>query len=170
MAKLDPFIERKAVAVAELQSNFTAHPEKSLVTLKATSWVGGVTGTRPTRMGDYVVISDSAPSLGGNSLGPTSPEMLLGALASCLIHTYLLQATLLHIPLDHVEIEVQAQLDFAGVIGMPVEQPPQLRNITYHPKVTSPASEAEIARLHAAVDVSCPVLNTLVNPTSVQRR
>lgn len=169
MAKLDPFIERKAQAVAERQADFSANPGKSLVTVKASSWVGGVTGTRPTRMGEYIVISDSAPGLGGNSLGPTSPELLLGALASCLVHTYLIQATLLQIPLDQVEIDVQAQLDFAGVVGLPVELPPQLRNIRYHAKVTSPADEAEIQRLHAAVDSSCPVLNTLVNPTDVQR-
>lgn len=169
MAKLDPFIERKAVVLAERQADFSANPEKSLVTVKATSWVGGVTGTRPTRMGDYIVISDSAPGLGGNSLGPTSPEMLLGALGSCLVHTYLIQATLLKIPLDHVEIEVQAQLDFAGVIGLPVDLPPQLRAICYYPKVTSPATGEEISRLHEAVEISCPVLNTLRNPTDVHR-
>lgn len=169
MAKLDPFIERKAEAIAGRQADFSANPGKSLAIIKASSWVGGVTGTRPTRMGDYTVISDSAPGLGGNSLGPTSPEMLLGALASCLVHTYLIQATLLHIPLDHVEIEVQAQLDFAGVVGLPVEIPPQMRNISYHPKVTSPASAADIQRLHEAVEPACPVLNTLRNPTIVQR-
>ncbi len=169
MAKLDPFIERKAQAIAERQADFSANPGKSIATIKASSWVGGVTGTRPTRMGDYTIISDSAPGLGGNSLGPTSPEMLLGALASCLVHTYLIQATLLHIPLDHVEIEVQAQLDFAGVVGLPVELPPQMHNISYHPRVTSPASEADIQRLHEAIEPACPVLNTLRNPTSVQR-
>lgn len=48
MAKLDPFIERKAQAVADRQADFSANPGKSLVTIKATSWVGGVTGTLHT--------------------------------------------------------------------------------------------------------------------------
>ena len=74
--------------------------------LKASSHVAGNTGVRPVKMGEYIVISDSAPGLAGNSLGPSSPEMLLGALASCLIHTYLLQASLLAIPLDNVEVTI----------------------------------------------------------------
>ena len=47
--------------------------------------------------------------------------MLLGALASCLVHTYLIQATLMQLPLDHVEVEVQGALDMAGVVGLPYD-------------------------------------------------
>ncbi len=103
MAKLDNYLERKAAVLAERRADFTAKPEAALVKLKATAHVAGNTGVRPVRMGDYIVISDSAPGLAGHSLGPTAPEMLLGALASCLVHTYLLQAALLDIPLDSVE-------------------------------------------------------------------
>ena len=120
-------------------------------------------------MGETVFVTDSAPALAGNALGPTAPEMLLGALASCLVHTYLIQAVLLQLPLDQVEVEVQGALDMGGVVGLPYTAPPQLEGITYTAIVTSTATAEEIERMHAAVEATCPVLNTIRFPTAVTR-
>lgn len=169
MATLDSYIERKAVAIAERQRDWTASPDKAVVSIKAQSKVAGITGARPTTMGDYIIISDSAAGLAGHSLGPTSPEMLLGALASCLVHTYLIQATLQQIPLDDVHIEISGTLDYKGVVGMAVEQIPAIRDIQYQAQVASPALAEAIVQLHSAVEASCPVLNTIRQPTHVRR-
>ena len=169
MAKLDSYLERKAAVLADRRADFTAKPEAALVKLKVTSHVAGNTGVRPVRMGDYVVISDSAPGLAGHSLGPTSPEMLLGALASCLVHTYLLQAALLEIPLDRVEIEVTGALDMTGAVGLPYEGPLKLESIRYKPTLASPAGPEAFQRLHTAVEQACAVLNTVRNPVEVVR-
>lgn len=167
MAKLDPYLQHKAQVLAERREQFTANPESALVRLKATSQVAGNTGVRPVKMGDYIVISDSAPGLAGNSLGPSSPEMLLGALASCLIHTYLLQACLLEIPLDHVEVTIEGALNMAPVVGLPQAEPIKMEGLSYTPVVTSPAPPAAIERLHTAVEQGCAVLNTLRSPMTV---
>ena len=132
MAALDSYIERKAGVLAQRREQFTANPEGALVRLKATSHVAGNTGVRPVKMGDYIVISDSAPGLAGHSLGPSSPEMLLGALASCLVHTYLLQATLLGIPLDNVEVVIEGALNMAPVVGLPQTRTDQVGRIELH--------------------------------------
>lgn len=170
MAALDSYIERKAKVLAQRREDFGANPEAAFVPLKATSHAAGITGVRPVQMGDYIVISDSAPGLAGHSLGPSSPEMLLGALASCLVHTYLLQATLLGIPLDGVEIEVTGGLDMTGVVGLPSDAPIRLERLAYAPTVASPASPADIKRLHDAVEETCAVLNTLRSPMEVIRK
>lgn len=167
MAKLDPYLQHKASVLAQRREQFTANPAGALVRLKATSHVAGNTGVRPVKMGEYIVISDSAPGLAGNSLGPSSPEMLLGALASCLIHTYLLQATLLEIPLDNVEVTIEGALDMAPVVGLPQTEPIKLEGLSYTPVVTSEAAPEVIERLHAAVEQSCAVLNTLRAPMTV---
>jgi uncharacterized OsmC-like protein len=169
MAKLDAYISRKAEALAARQSDFRANPEAGIISISASSKVAGITGARPTRMGDITLVSDSAPGLAGHALGPTAPEMLLGALASCLVHTYLIQATLLNIPLDHVEIEAAARLDMSGVVGLPYQTPPCLQDITYMAHVTSAAPEADIQRMHAVVEATCPVLNTVRMPVDVRR-
>lgn len=169
MAALDSYIERKAGVLAQRREQFTANPEGALVRLKATSHVAGNTGVRPVTMGDYIVISDSAPGLAGHSLGPSSPEMLLGALASCLVHTYLLQATLLGIPLDNVEVVIEGALNMAPVVGLPQDAPIKLEGLSYTPTITSPASPATIEQLHLAVEQGCAVLNTLRSPMEVVR-
>lgn len=169
MAKLDDYLQRKAAALAARQADFTAKPQAALVRIQATGSVAGNTGIRPIRMGNYTVISDSAPGLAGHSLGPTAPEMLLGAMASCLVHTYLLQAALLDIPLDSVEIEVNGALDFTGAVGLPFEGVLKLEQMSYTPKIVSPASAETIQRLHEAVEVACAVLNTVRYPVQVVR-
>jgi uncharacterized OsmC-like protein len=169
MAALDNYLERKSVAIAERQRDWTASPEKAIVTIKAQSKVAGITGARPTQMGDYIIISDSAAGLAGHSLGPTSPEMLLGALASCLVHTYLIQATLQQIPLDDIHIEISGTLDYKGVVGMIVGTIPAMQDIQYQAHIESPAPAEIIAQLHSTVEASCPVLNTIRQPTRVER-
>ena len=170
MSKLEPYLQRKADVLAQRQAHFQENPGAALVQLKATSHVAGNTGIRPVKMGEYIVISDSAPGLAGHSLGPSSPEMLLGALASCLIHTYLLQATLLNIPLDQVEVVIEGALDMTGVVGLPAEGPLKLQDLSYTPTVTAPASDEQIAQLHEAVEQTCAVLNTLRSPMAVVRK
>lgn len=170
MAKLDSYMEFKAGVLAEQRVILEDNPEAGLVPLNATSYCAGTTGVRPTTMGEFMVVSDSAPGLAGNSLGPSSPQMMLGALASCLVHTYLLQATLMGIPLDHVEVEVSGALDMVGVVGLPIDGPIQFQNLAYSGHIESPASDADQARLHDAVEAGCAVLNTLRNPMSVVRK
>ena len=169
MAALDSYLERKTAALAERRADYTMTPGKSIAKLTVSSQVAGITGARPVQIGKMTILTDSGPGLAGHALGPTSPELLLGALASCLVHTYLIQAVLLNIPLDNVEIEVSGELDYAGVVEMPTEQPPQIRDITYQVKVTSPANADALQMMHQAVETSCPVLNTLRNPVAIKR-
>lgn len=169
MSQLEPYLSRKTAVLAARRADYETNPDSALITLKASSRVAGITGARPTRMGEIVFVTDSAPGLAGHALGPTAPEMLLGALASCLVHTYLIQAALLGIPLDHVEIEASGRLDMTGVVGLPYEQPPRMQDITYTARVDSSAPPEAIRRMHALVEETCPVLNTIRYPVDVRR-
>lgn len=169
MAKLDSYLSRKVGALADRRADYTANPEAAIISLKASSKVAGITGARPTRMGEILFITDSAPGLAGHGLGPTAPEMLLGALASCLVHTYLIQAAIMNIPLDHVEIEVIGKLDMTGVVGLPYQNPPRLQDISYTAHVETTASAKDIQNMHDAVEETCPVLNTIRYPVEVTR-
>jgi len=169
MSALDYYLERKSAVLAQRRADFTAMPEKSTVHIQARSWVAGNTGARPVKMGETLFITDSAPALAGNALGPTAPEVLLGALASCLVHTYLIQAVLLDIPIDGVEIEVRGAVPMGGVVGLPYDKLPQMEDITYTAKVLASATSEDLERMHQAVEETCPVLNTVRHPTSVTR-
>lgn len=171
MAKLDQYLQHKAKVLASRRQALAADPAAGVVALKAQSEVAGNTGVRPVTMGDYIIISDSAPGLAGHSLGPSSPEMALGALASCLVHTYLLQAALLDIALDNVEVEVTGEIDMEPVVGITTADDAviSLQNLAYQPKITAPAALSDIEKLHLAVERTCAVLNTLRQPMTVRR-
>jgi uncharacterized OsmC-like protein len=169
MSTLDYYLNRKSTVLAQRSADFTAAPEKATVRIQAKSWVAGNTGARPVKIGETLFITDSAPALAGHALGPTAPEMLLGALASCLVHTYLIQAVLMNIPIDGVEIEVRGAVPMGGVVGLPYDKLPQMEEITYTAQVITDAPVEAIERMHQAVEETCPVLNTVRNPTSVAR-
>ncbi len=169
MSELAGYLERKRAVLAQRRADFSAAPEKAVVPLTASSWVAGGAGARPTRMGATTFVTDSAPALAGHALGPTAPEMLLGALASCLVHTYLIQAALLNISLENVEVDAEGELDMTGVVGLPSNTPPCVEGIRYRARLVSPAEPADLERMHAAVEESCPVLNTLRRAVPVVR-
>ncbi|MBK8027108.1 MAG: OsmC family protein [Chloroflexi bacterium] len=169
MATLDPYLARKHAAIEQRRADCEHEPSKAVISLKSTSRVAGATGVRPTELMKYTIITDAAPGLGGYGLGPTAPELLLGALSSCLAHTYLIEAALNRIPLESVEVEVSGVLDMTGVYGLPVEEAPQLAEITYHANVVTPAPADILQRLHDLVEAGCPVLNTLRSPVPVTR-
>lgn len=121
-------------------------------------------------MGEHCMITDATPGLAGHALGPTAPEMLLGAVASCLVHTYLIQAALMNFPLDHVEIEISGKLDMAGVVGLPYDKTPRLQEVSYVAHVETTGSEDNLRRRHQTVEDTCPVLNTIRYPVEVQRK
>lgn len=169
MAKLDSFLARKTEALAARRAEWDGHPEKSTMTITASAQIAGITGARPVTMGKFYLVTDSAPGLAGHALGPTSPELMLGALASCIAHTYLIEASLKNIPLDSVEIAVTGQMDYGPVVGLPSAEPARFASIAYRAKVETPADAAMLEAMHRAVEESCPVLNTLRYPVSVQR-
>ncbi len=173
MESLQPYLTRKSEAINQLRTEWeTARknnsPDVGMITVTASSMLAGATGARPTRVGEHFIVSDSKQGLAGHSLGPTAPEMLLGALASCLVHTYVIQALLLEVPIGGIQVDVSARLDMAATVGMG-GPPPRMEDITYCAIVESPSSQEAIGWLHAAVEANCPVLNTLKMPGDVRR-
>ena len=79
-------------------------------------------------------------------------EFLMLALATCFCNDVYREASRLRIPVDAVEVEANAE--FAG-IGLAAS------SITYRARVSSPASETEIAALLRETDAVAEVHNTV---------
>jgi uncharacterized OsmC-like protein len=127
----------------------------------------GRSGVRRIRIRDFQLVSDSPPDFAGYDLGPSSPELQLGVLGSCLNHSYLIQAAALEVPLESIEVEVEATIDpRAGSAGHEAT-PVYPQNIAYVVNISSPASAAQIEELRRAVEKSCPILNLLRQPQTV---
>src|SRR5262245_55808702 len=77
--------------------------------------VGGQVAVPPTRR--FFVTMDGPPGLGGVDAGPTAAESLVAALAGCLTSGIAANAALFEVPLDEIAIDVEADIDFRGLIG-----------------------------------------------------
>jgi uncharacterized OsmC-like protein len=166
MGTLNDYLAQKRAAYQTLKlraqsPDFTPRPLTARVSAE------GRSGIRRIRIRDYQVISDAGTDFAGYDLGPTSPELQLGVLGSCVTHITLIQAAELGVPLESLEVEVQGTFDLRG--GKPGFEhlPVYPSDLRYTIHIVSPASPEEIAALHAEVERTCPILNLLRSPQQI---
>jgi len=90
----------------------------------------------------------------------------IGGLASCLNHSYLIQAVALEVPIESIEGTIDPRVGSPGYETTPVY--PQ--NIAYVVRIDGPASVAEIQTLRDNVEKFCPILNLLRQPQTIEGR
>ncbi|MFE3280096.1 OsmC family protein [Nocardia sp. NPDC059239] len=160
------YLRDKRAARAEIEARVRSG-ELVTTTVRATVTAEGRSGLRRIRIRDHQLLSDSAVDFAGYDLGPTSPELQIGTLGSCLVHTFLIHAAVQQIPLHAIEVEVSADLDArAGVAGFE-DIAPQPGNIRYAVRISSPAPRQRLLDLHRHVERTCPVLNLVRLPNDV---
>jgi uncharacterized OsmC-like protein len=161
---LKSYLERKLDALKTARANAPADPVERRQRLSAQVIAEGGSGVRRVRMRDFQIITDAGPAMAGYDLGPRAPEVLLGALGSCISHTILIQAALNDLPIESLVIDVSADVDsLAG--HSDVKNP--LTNIAYEIQVESPAPAAEFRKINELLPEICPVLNVVQFPQSI---
>ncbi|MGH6859945.1 MAG: OsmC family protein [Phyllobacterium sp.] len=169
MTDLNEYLGQKREALFSRRAR-VKKGELTAVQLTASASAEGRSGVRRIRIRDFQVVSDSPADFAGYNLGPSSPELLLGALSSCLTHTYLIHAADLGIPLESLNAEVSAAIDpRAGSEGHE-DIPVYPQNIAYTVTLVSSARPDDIARLSATVEKLCPILNLLKRSNEITVR
>jgi uncharacterized OsmC-like protein len=163
---LQKYLANKRAAMAAAADRFGSG-DAARETIAAECSAGDLTGVRRVRIRDFQLISDSGPAFGGFSLGPSSPELLLGILASCLTHTYLIGAATLGIPLDNVHVRFEAENNDAAFLGLETTDPPYPTGIRGSVRIGSPAQPEELAVLHEFAAASCPLTKLVREPIPV---
>lgn len=166
-AHLNDYLAEKRAAVLARDAAIergTAQP----AALKARVSAEGRSGVRRIRIRDHQVISDSPPDFAGYNLGPSSPELQLGVLGSCVTHIFLIQAASRQVSLTSLEVEVTGVIDPRGGKPGHEQTPIWPHDIAYTVHIDSPASRADIDALFEAVERTCPILNLLRNPQQVR--
>jgi uncharacterized OsmC-like protein len=92
------------------------------------------------------------PKYGGTGSGPNPGVLGRGALASCLAIGYGMWAARLGVPLDALTVEIQADYDVRGELGVADDVRPGYREVRCIVTVESPASDEEVARLLDTAD------------------
>ncbi|WP_298925881.1 OsmC family protein [uncultured Ramlibacter sp.] len=167
MSDLNDYLSQKRSAVLARQSAIDSGTAQPLQ-LKAKVSAEGRSGVRRIRIRDHQVISDSPPDFAGYNLGPSSPELQLGVLGSCVTHIFLIHAAERKIPLESLEVEVSGTIDPRA--GSPGHEATPIwpHAIGYTVHIDSPASRADIDALFEAVERNCPILNLLRNPQQIR--
>ena len=96
--------------------------------------------------GPWSFVAGMTEKYGGGNEGPNPGVYGRAALGSCLALGYAMWAARLGVPLESLEIEIQADYDVRGELGVSDEVRPGYTQVRYVVSVSSPASAEEIAR------------------------
>lgn len=164
---LNDYLIHKHAAVLARQAR-VQNGTAQAVQLHAHVSAEGRSGVRRLRIRQHQILSDSPADFAGFDLGPSSPEIQLGVLGTCVTHIFEIQASLLQVPIDSLEVDVRGTIDPRA--GQPGHEATPIwpHHIAYEVQLQSSASDEDLARLFEAVEKSCPVLNLLRNPQHIK--
>jgi uncharacterized OsmC-like protein len=133
------------------QSRIRAMAERSLQVLAHKPSRGQLTCTTRARLtqalrceiaeGPWRLAADMPAKVGGDESAPTPGVLGRAALASCLAIGIATWAARLSVPLDGVEVEVEADFDARGELGMGPDIPAGYSEIRYAITIDSPAPQ-----------------------------
>ena len=167
MRHLNDYLAEKRSAVLARNAAIEAGSAQPLQ-LKAHVRAEGRSGVRRLRIREHQILSDSPPDFAGYNLGPSSPELQLGVLGTCVTHIFLIHAAERQLPLESLEVEVTGVIDPRGGKPGHEQTPIWPHQIGYTVHIDSSASREEIDALFEAVERNCPILNLLRNPQTIR--
>src|SRR3990170_2525264 len=131
--------------------------ERNIKALKLRPSIGQGTATTTVRVrsgvtcdiqdGPWKLVADEMPGDGGAGLGPDPGVLGRAALGSCLAIGYVMWSAYLGIPLDSVEVDVEADYDASGMFGVDDSVPPGWGALRYTARISSPAGEERVREL-----------------------
>ena len=159
--------ESLATVIAGMQSKFRLTPATAQTRFESSSHLAA--GFRSeVNIRQHALVIDEPPALGGTDAGPNPVELILAALGACQEITYRAYATALGISLSAVSVKLVGDIDLRGFFGVDDSVRAGYQAIHGEVHIVSSASQAELARLKAAVDSHCPVLDMLSQPVPVR--
>ncbi len=147
------------------------------LTLKPSLGMGtGISKTRivnglscETREGDWVFKTDMPKQVGGSATASTPGALGRAALGSCLAIGYMLWASKLEVPIDSLEVEIEADYDDGALFDTSNNYPGYLE-IRYTVRIKSPASDDDIENLLNTGDKHSPYLDVFSRAQSCVRQ
>lgn len=152
--------------------------ERSAKALSLKPSLGIATGISKTRIkngltceiqdGDWKLFADMPQSIGGNATAPTPGVYGRAALGSCLAITYMMELAKMGIPIDTLEVEVQADYDDGALLGVS-SSVPGYSEVRYIVRIESEADESEILKILNVADSRSPYLDVFSRDQNCKR-
>lgn len=137
-------------SLAKVARHFEAHPQDALsrdTTAVATVEQG--LRVRATGPGDFTLVSDMSPAVGGGGSAPSPGWLLRAALANCDVSVIALRAAQLGLTLTRLEVTVDSDSDDRGLLGLAEGVPAGPLRMRMRVRVASDTATAD--ELHALV-------------------
>jgi uncharacterized OsmC-like protein len=106
---------------------------------------------------------------GGTGSAPGPGMLGRGALGSCLALGYAMWAARLGVAIESLTVDVEADYDSRGELGVADEIPPGYTQVRYIVTVASPAPEADIRRVLDTADKYSPYRDVFARAHDVRR-
>jgi uncharacterized OsmC-like protein len=119
--------------------------------------------------GQWTLTVATGPASGGNNAGPSPGTLGRGALGSCLAIGYAMWAARLEVPIEGLTIEIEADYDVRGELGISDDVPPGYTEVRYIVTVTSGANEADIRRVLDTADKYRPYRDVFARANEMRR-
>lgn len=113
---------------------------------------------------------DVGKAVGGNDSGPTPSMVLRSAMSSCVAIGVKQWAARQDVPIDHVEVVLETDVDARGQLGLCGKAAPGFEGIRLTINVTSPAPLEVIEDLVAMSLKYSPLMDVFANPQPVEHQ
>jgi len=118
--------------------------------------------------GPWKLAVDMPETLGGRAAAPTPGVYGRAAFGSCLAIGYAQEAARMGVTLDRLEVEVQADMDSRGEMGVEGIEPGYLE-VRWIVTVETGASEEEVRKMLERAEVRSPYLSIFSRPHPARR-
>jgi len=152
-----------------LKEKYRSDPSSSRITLKAHGDQTNTPIACSVQVGQKIFEAQAHSGVGGPGTAACSGDLLLGALAACAQLTCQLVATAMGIPVEHIRVEVEGEMDLSGTLGISKEVPVGFQDIHAKFDVDAPeATKEQLAALREKTEQYCVVIQTLMAPPRVR--
>lgn len=152
-----------------LKEKYRSDPASSLITLRAQGAQSDSPVACSIEVGHKLLDAQAHSGVGGAGTAACSGDLLLGALAACAQLTCQLVATAMGIPVEHIRVDVEGEMDLRGTLGISKDVPVGFQNIHARFEINAPqATPEQLAALQEKTEQYCVVMQTLVQPPTIR--
>jgi uncharacterized OsmC-like protein len=161
-------------ALAGAGAAIVAEPKMALIGFRArTSWQGGLRSRTDVVSYDlggqeiprrHQIHTDEPIEILGGDSAPNPQDLLLAAVASCMMVGFVVGATNAGIRIDALSIDTACGLDMRGAFGLDPSVAPGAEKITYVVRVRGTGTAEQFAEIHNNVTKQSPNYYHLANP------
>jgi uncharacterized OsmC-like protein len=152
-----------------LKEKYRSDPSASQITLQAQGNQATTPMSCSVDIGRAIYQAEAHTGVGGAGTAACSGDLLLGALAACAQITCQMVATAMGVPTNHIEVEVEGDLDLRGTLGLAKDVPVGFEQIRVRFDIDAPEATAQqLQALREKTEQYCVVMQTLTRPPTIQ--